>query len=147
MPNDEKYTDWLVHRLDWTPGRSVFFVNDVQTNTTTLQVPVADPPSGIYIDMWSANSTWTGSMEVGKSAVFEIQWVELLFNVTDPPATSTGTVCTVGSIDSAAAGTKTATGTSATASSTKPSWGTRLYAWDIRVVVSGALFVAGASLI
>ncbi|PMD44745.1 glycoside hydrolase family 16 protein [Hyaloscypha variabilis F] len=88
MPDGMYWTDWHVHRLDWTPGRSVFFVDDIQRNTTTLQVPVADPPSGVYIDMWGANSTWVGSMPIGGEATFEIQWVELLFNtsVSSPAA-------------------------------------------------------------
>jgi hypothetical protein len=80
MPGGLLWTDWHIHRLDWAPGRSVFFVDDIQRNTTTLQVPVADPPSGVYIDMWGANSTWVGSMPIGGEATFEIQWVELLFN-------------------------------------------------------------------
>jgi hypothetical protein len=25
-----QWTDWHIHRLDWTPGRSVFFVDDIQ---------------------------------------------------------------------------------------------------------------------
>jgi hypothetical protein len=84
MPQKKKYTDWHVHRLDWTPGRSVFFLDDEQTNTTTLHVPVSNPPSGFYIDMWSANSTWSGSMKVGDKATFDILWIEMLFNVSEP---------------------------------------------------------------
>jgi hypothetical protein len=101
MPDKKMYTDWHVHRLDWTPGRSVFFVDDVQTNTTNLHVPVAEPPSGIYVDMWSANSSWSGSMDIGKNATLDVQWIELLFNVTDPPRT-TGTekICAIGSENS-----------------------------------------------
>jgi hypothetical protein len=96
MPHAKKYTDWHIHRLDWTPGRSVFFLDDEQLNTTTLHVPVADPPSGLYIDMWSANSTWSGSMDIGKNATFDIQWIELMFNTTKPLKTGTGPrVCAV----------------------------------------------------
>ncbi|KAJ4321637.1 hypothetical protein N0V94_002837 [Neodidymelliopsis sp. IMI 364377] len=82
MPKNDVYTDWHVHRLDWTAARSVFFVDDVQMNETTLQVPVSDPPSAFYIDMWSANSTWTGSMDIGKNATLDILWIEMLFNTT-----------------------------------------------------------------
>jgi Glycosyl hydrolases family 16 len=74
--------DWHVHRLDWTPGRTVVFVDDNQRNTSTLQVPVASPLSGIYLDMWGANSSWVGQMPVGGLATFDVQWVELLFNLT-----------------------------------------------------------------
>jgi hypothetical protein len=91
MPESWQWTDWHIHRLDWTPARSVFFVDGIQTNTTTLQVPVPEPPSGIYIDMWGANSSWVGRMPVGGEAMFDVQWIELLFNTsigssTAPPA-------------------------------------------------------------
>lgn len=75
------------------------FVNDVLANTSTQHVPVPDPPSGLYLDMWSANSTWTGSMPLSGSAVFEIQWIELLFNTTVPPSsTSNPKICSVGEV-------------------------------------------------
>jgi len=80
MPAGAQWTDWHIHRLDWTPGRSVFYVDGIERNTTTSQVPVPDPPSGIYLDMWGANSSWVGSMPIGGEATFDIQWVELLFN-------------------------------------------------------------------
>jgi hypothetical protein len=89
MPHAKQYTDWHIHRLDWTPGKSVFFLDDEQMNTTTLHVPVADPPSGLYLDMWSANSTWSGSMDIGKNATFDIQWIEIMFNTTKPLKTAT----------------------------------------------------------
>jgi hypothetical protein len=96
MPHAKQHTDWHVHRLDWTSGRSVFFLDDEQMNTTTLHVPVADPPSGLYIDMWGANSTWSGSMDIGKNATFDIQWIELLFNTTEPARIAiTPRVCAV----------------------------------------------------
>lgn len=105
IPDDLTYSDWLVHRLDWVPGRSVFFVNDEQTNTTDLHVPVADPPSRLYLDMWSANSTWSGSMAIGQNASFDIQWVELVFNATDDVVgeRSGGEICPVGALDLQAA--------------------------------------------
>ena len=101
IPQHRTYSDWLVHRLDWVPGRSVFFVNNEQTNTTDLHVPVSDPPSAVYLDMWSANSTWSGSMDIGQNASFDIQWVELVFNTTDEmiEERTEGPVCAVGAID------------------------------------------------
>lgn len=105
IPRDWTYGEWLVHRLDWVLGQSVFFVNDEQTNATTLHVPVADPPSAVYLDMWSANSSWSGSMQIGEEAAFDIQWVELVFNATEEVGDkrSEGSVCTVGAIDVKAA--------------------------------------------
>lgn len=83
MPSGKVRTDWHVHRLDWTPGLSVFFLDDQQMNSTSLHVPVVSPPSGFYIDMWSANSSWSGSMEVGTNATMDILWIEMLFNTTE----------------------------------------------------------------
>jgi hypothetical protein len=92
----KQYTDWHIHRLDWTPGRSVFFLDNEQINTTTLHIPVSDPPSGLYIDMWSANSTWSGSMDIGKNATFDILWIELFFNTSRPAgAASAERVCAI----------------------------------------------------
>lgn len=63
-------------------------MDDQQVNETSLHVPVASPPSGFYIDMWSANSTWSGSMEVGEDATLDILWIEMLFNTTQGVQTS-----------------------------------------------------------
>lgn len=82
LPLNADVTKWHTHRLDWTPGRSVFFLDDQQINSNTVNVPVADPPSKIYINMWSAQSAFTGRMDVGKNATLDIQWIELLFNTT-----------------------------------------------------------------
>ena len=74
----------------------MFFLDDEMTNTTTLHVPVTQPPSGFYINMWGANSTWSGGMEVGMDATLDILWIEMLFNTTEPvTATGTQRVCTV----------------------------------------------------
>jgi hypothetical protein len=82
LSSGQVYTDWHVQRLDWTPERSVFFVDGEMMNQTDLHVPVPSPPSGFYVDMWSANSTWSGSMEVGRNATLDVLWIEMLFNTT-----------------------------------------------------------------
>jgi len=99
MPNSWQYTDWHVHRLDWTPGRTTVFVDDVQLNTSVLNVPAPTPASAIIIDMWSANSSFSGNMPIGGSAHLDIQWVELLFNSSTTATIPHGTVCAVGSLD------------------------------------------------
>lgn len=84
------------------------FANEVQVNTSTLNVPTAvlDPLEGtrLYLDIWGANSTWSGSMEVEKSAQFDVQWIEVLFNTSDSASvTDLGKKkCDVGSVDSEA---------------------------------------------
>jgi hypothetical protein len=112
LPPGQRYTDWHVHRFDWTKDRTAVFVDSTQTNTTTLNVPVISPPSKIYLDMWSSASDWTGNMVVGNSAEFDIQWVELLFNSTDSiaQAASPDKVCTIEGITRAITSTKAKTG-------------------------------------
>lgn len=99
MPKNWQWTQWHVHQLDWTPGHTAFFIDGIQTNTTTLQVPTPKPPSGIYLDIWGANSSWVGQMPIGGQAWFDVQWVELLFNAsTEPPSVPTNLkLCTVSS--------------------------------------------------
>lgn len=128
MPGGRQWTDWHIHRLDWTPGRSVFFVDGIQTNTTALQVPSPQPPSGFYLDMWGANSTWVGEMPVGGEAWFDIQWVEMLFNTTvdSSPPPADPKLCAP-SVDNTTAATAT---TAATKPTSTTSWGVRLASMD-----------------
>lgn len=89
MPNGRKWTDWHIHRLDWLPDRSIFYVDDVQMNETLTNVPRPLPASRVYVDIFGQNSSWTGPMDVGKSAQVQIQWIELLFNSTSLPTGAT----------------------------------------------------------
>lgn len=77
----------------------MFFVNDEETNVTDLHVPAAEVPSAVYLDMWSANSSWSGSMEIGGEAALDVQWIELVFNASEPVDRGVGEVCEVGRID------------------------------------------------
>lgn len=130
MPHMSSYADWHVHRLDWTPGQSVFFLDDEQINATTLHVPVADPPSGLYIDMWSANSTWSGGMDIGKNATFDILWIELLFNITEPTTTNGAQkICTI------SAGVPVATKQSQGAHMSLPPWSLLFTATTLAVLL------------
>jgi len=85
------WTDWHVHRLDWFPGETIFYVDDNKRNSTSLHVPVPDPMTQLYIDMWGANSSWVGVMPLGGEATLDIQWVEVLFNSTTRPNLAQGT--------------------------------------------------------
>ncbi|KAF2431942.1 concanavalin A-like lectin/glucanase [Tothia fuscella] len=100
----QAYDDWQIHRLDWIDGRTVVFIDDKEVNTSTVNVPVANPPSRIYLDMWSNGGNWTGNMTIGNSAVMDIQWIEMLFNSTDSwaaPATNKK-VCAASAVHSTA---------------------------------------------
>jgi hypothetical protein len=100
VPAKQVWTDWHVHRLDWIPGKTVFSTDNVQVTQLTVNVPKPDPASRLYVDMWGANSSTSGSMPIGGQASFDIQWIEILFNQSEnsamPPKASPYKLCTVG---------------------------------------------------
>jgi hypothetical protein len=80
MPNDLRWTDWVVHRLDWTPGHSTWYVNDEETASISFQVP--RDPAHIHFNAWGNGGGWTGEMPVYDEAYFQIQWIQMVFNRT-----------------------------------------------------------------
>ncbi|OAQ84845.1 xylanase 3 [Purpureocillium lilacinum] len=81
MPHGLRWTDWAVHRLDWTPRRSVWFVDGVEVASIDFQVP--RDASGLNINSWSDGGQWSGNMSVGGESKLQIQWLEMVFNTTD----------------------------------------------------------------
>ena len=85
---------WNNYRMDWTPGRSVWYVNGVQSADTRVNVP--DTESRIILNLWSNGGNFSGRMTTGEEAWFDIQWVELVFNSTASPSLQKkGTACSV----------------------------------------------------
>jgi beta-glucanase (GH16 family) len=86
---------WNNYRLDWVPGRSAWYVNGAQSADTGVNVP-ADAESKVILNLWSNGGNFSGRMNEGEEAWFDIQWVQLLFNTTGSSNTqSKGTVCEV----------------------------------------------------
>ncbi|KAF4927804.1 hypothetical protein CGCVW01_v002295 [Colletotrichum viniferum] len=81
------WRDWAIHRLDWDSEQSVWLVDGHKVSTIKFQVP--RDPSRVMINSWSDGGSWSGVMEVGNSAVLQVQWLELVFNTTDSPTTVT----------------------------------------------------------
>ncbi|KAK6070881.1 hypothetical protein SCUP234_09970 [Seiridium cupressi] len=82
--------DWMTYRLDWVASHVVWYVEGVQMAGTTVNVPV--DPSHLYINLWGNGGTWTGEMALGQSALLEIQWVELAYNLSNTtPVVQDGT--------------------------------------------------------
>lgn len=81
LPGGVKYSDWAVHRVDWTPERSVWYVDGTEVANIAFQVP--KDPSGINFNMWSDGGSWSGNMTKGGDASLQIQWIEMVFNATD----------------------------------------------------------------
>ncbi|KAK0623561.1 concanavalin A-like lectin/glucanase domain-containing protein [Immersiella caudata] len=81
LPDGLKWTDWAVHRLDWTPERSTWFVNGRQVAQNAYQTP--RDPSKVILNLWSDGGKWSGNMSVTDAAYLQIQWFEMVFNTTD----------------------------------------------------------------
>lgn len=85
---------WNNYRMDWTSGRSVWYVNGKQSADTEVNVP--DTESRIILNLWSNGGNFSGRMGAGEEAWFDIQWVELVFNTTASPSLQEkGTACSV----------------------------------------------------
>ncbi|VBB86931.1 Putative Glycoside Hydrolase Family 16 [Podospora comata] len=82
MPNGLEWSDWAVHRLDWTPRSTTWYVNDIQVANIEFQTP--KDVSNIILNAWSDGGEWTGNMTVGESAYLQLQWFEILYNTTEP---------------------------------------------------------------
>jgi len=76
------WDEWQDHRIDWISGESYWYLNGKQVARTTYSVPRR--PSYVTLNMWSDGGEWSGDMEVGESAEFQVQWVEMAFNTSGP---------------------------------------------------------------
>ncbi|PNY23861.1 Uncharacterized protein TCAP_06201 [Tolypocladium capitatum] len=81
MPRGLEWMNWAVHRMDWTPKCSVWYVDGEEVASIDFQVP--RDASGININSWSDGGNWSGNMSVGGEAKLQIQWIEMVYNTTD----------------------------------------------------------------
>jgi hypothetical protein len=86
---------WNIYRLDWTPTRSAWYVNGAQAADTQVNVPEVE--SAVVINMWSNGGPLSGEMRAGGEALFDIRWIELLFNTTGSVTSrdTPGNLCSV----------------------------------------------------
>ncbi|KPM42613.1 hypothetical protein AK830_g3925 [Neonectria ditissima] len=75
------WDDWLVHRLDWTPQRSVWYVDGEEVANIKFQTP--KDPALVILNAWSDGGTWSGNMSLHGAAYMQIQWIEMVYNSTD----------------------------------------------------------------
>ncbi len=88
LPGGAAWSDWAVHRLDWTPQRSVWYVDGREAASIAFQVP--RDPAAVNFNAWSDGGSWSGNMTVGDEANLQIQWIEMLYNTTDANKRSLG---------------------------------------------------------
>lgn len=90
MPNGKKWSDWAIYRMDWTPGRSTWFVNGIEVSRISFQAP--RDPSQVMFNVWSDGGSWSGVMGQGGKAEMQVQWIEMVYNSTDGAGPVTGPV-------------------------------------------------------
>ena len=83
-----QWSDWNVHRLDWLPGISAWYLNGNLAATTKVNVPGGRGESRVIINMWSNGGFWSGNMGKGDKAELQIQWIEMVFNTSASSAAS-----------------------------------------------------------
>lgn len=81
LPNDMIWSQWAVHRLDWTAQSSVWYVDGQQVANISFQVPTG--ASGINFNAWSDGGSWSGNMTLYDSANLQIQWIEMIYNTSE----------------------------------------------------------------
>ncbi|WYZ40729.1 hypothetical protein EsH8_IV_001070 [Colletotrichum jinshuiense] len=81
MPSGTSWREWAVHRLDWNSKSSTWLVDGRKTSSISFQVP--HDPSRVMLNSWSDGGSWSGIMNVGGSAVMQVQWLEMVFNTTE----------------------------------------------------------------
>ncbi|KAL2164614.1 hypothetical protein VTH06DRAFT_3831 [Thermothelomyces fergusii] len=80
MPHGRDWTAWAVHRFDWTPGLTTWYVDGVELARIAFQAPRDE--SSIILNAWSDGGGWTGNMTLFDAAFLQVQWLELLYNRT-----------------------------------------------------------------
>ncbi|KAL6925142.1 hypothetical protein FSST1_002416 [Fusarium sambucinum] len=80
LPKGLGWDDWVVHRLDWTPERSVWYVQEQEVASIEFQTP--KDPAQIILNAWSDGGSWSGNMSLGDSAYMQIQWIDMVYNAT-----------------------------------------------------------------
>ena len=80
LPEGIEWDDWAVHRLDWTPERSVWYVQGQEITSIGFQTP--KDPAQIILNAQSDGGSWSGNMSLGDAAYMQIKWIEMVYNVT-----------------------------------------------------------------
>ncbi|GAB1320638.1 Glycoside hydrolase family 16 protein [Madurella fahalii] len=80
IPGGRDWTEWATHRMDWTPGKTTWYIDDVLVAQIDFQAPRDE--SNIILNAWSDGGKWTGNMSVNDAAYLQVQWIEVVFNNT-----------------------------------------------------------------
>jgi hypothetical protein len=80
LPKGIRWDDWVVHRLDWTPKSSTWYADGQEVASIEFQTP--KDPAQIILNAWSDGGSWSGNMSLNGAAYMQIQWIDMVYNVT-----------------------------------------------------------------
>lgn len=84
IPGGLGWSDWNAYRIDWMPTQSSWYVNGQSSANISFQVP--RDPAGLIVNIWSDGGPWTGNMSTHDEAYLQIQYIELVYNISVPYA-------------------------------------------------------------
>ncbi|KAK5631778.1 hypothetical protein RRF57_007492 [Xylaria bambusicola] len=85
-PIQADWTQWSIHRMDWTPKDTTWYIDGNKVASIAFQVP--RDPSQVIFNAWSDGGEWSGNMTVGSEAYMQIQWIEMVYNSTGDEKTT-----------------------------------------------------------
>ncbi|KAH9999733.1 carbohydrate-binding module family 1 protein [Xylariaceae sp. FL0662B] len=88
LPHRVDWSAWQRHRMDWNPGSSNWFVDGQLVSSIAFQAP--RDASRVMFNAWSDGGSWSGNMSVNATAGMQIQWIDFVYNSTDPSPGSSG---------------------------------------------------------
>lgn len=88
LPGGRAWSDWAVHRVDWAPGRTTWYVDGEPAAQIAFQAPRDE--SNVVLNAWSDGSAWAGNMSLHDAAYLQVQWLEILFNNSEASARAGG---------------------------------------------------------
>ncbi|KAI1363683.1 glycoside hydrolase family 16 protein [Xylaria arbuscula] len=85
-PVQADWTQWSIHRMDWTPKDTTWYIDGRKVASIAFQVP--RDPSQVIFNSWSDGGEWSGNMSVWGEAYLQIQWIDMVYNSTGDEKTT-----------------------------------------------------------
>jgi beta-glucanase (GH16 family) len=86
LPFKLDWSTWNAYRLDWTPGKSTWYVNGEKVAEISFQTP--RDPAALLVNMWGDGGPWTGEMAVHDAAFLQVQYIEIAYNTSGTAVTA-----------------------------------------------------------
>lgn len=73
------WTQWHDYRIDWLDGITHWYVDGELVVSKTVNVPTE--PSSMLVNLWSDGGVWSGELQVGSQVQVGVEWIEMVYNV------------------------------------------------------------------